>query len=186
MRTRGSIPRSVSRTVASGRSGRSKRPGGVVPPGRGLGERRSAAGGWRPGPAVGGRALAVGGDPTRPARAPRTRTGRRTARLARAAGLHRGGVLDPDLVHHVADAHRLLGEVLGAALRPAAVDGAGQRDLAVVDLDLDLGCIELVVGYQHVADVLTQPVIRALVALRPSPGMTAAPRAARRGAAPAV
>src|SRR5688572_9583997 len=84
--------------------------------------------------------------------------------------------LDPDLVHHVADPHDLLGEVLGTALGPAIVDGPAQDDLAVLDRDLDLRGIDAVVGHEPVTDLLAETIVRALVALRAAPGEATGPR----------
>src|SRR5882672_10423328 len=62
------------------------------------------------------------------------------------------------------------------APRAAAVDGARQRDLAVLDHDLDLDRIEMGIVGQHIAHMLADPVVGARVALGPDSAIRAAVR----------
>src|ERR1044071_2466022 len=86
-------------------------------------------------------------------------------------GLHAQQVLDVAHADHAACA------VLGVALGVAIVHAAGQRDLAVLDRDLDARSIDLVVVGQRFADQLADPLVRALItrwplaAVRPGAAM---------------
>src|SRR5690606_30261194 len=62
--------------------------------------------------------------------------------LARALGLLLT-LLDPQFVLHVLDAPDPVGEILGVALGPAAVDRARQGDVALLNLDGHLAGIDV-------------------------------------------
>jgi hypothetical protein len=83
--------------------------------------------------------------------------------------------MDAQVVLDVGHAGHALREVLGAAARGAAVDRAAQRDLAAADADLDLRGVDVGVVVEPVADVLLDPLVRALVPLGPAAAVVLLP-----------
>src|SRR5207237_5052292 len=73
-----------------------------------------------------------------------------------------------ELVVHVLHAGAPLDDVLGRALLLTVFDLAGERDFAVVDLNLDLAGIDLGMAEQLFAHVLANAIVGALVTLRPA------------------
>jgi len=89
-----------------------------------------------------------------------------------------GTALDPEIVLHVADSGRHLGEVLRPAPKTAGGDVSRQRDLTILDLHLDLGGVDEGIVGKTLADVLPEPLVRALISFRPPPAVgTGAPPA---------
>src|SRR5947207_1554961 len=106
------------------------------------------------------------------------------ARLRGAVGAF---AIDAQQVVNVADAGHTLGDVLGDALLTALAHAALERDLAVVDAHVDVGGVHVTVLCEAIANVLTNALVRSLVAARAAPGVgTLRPlRSPRRRIAPA-
>src|SRR3954447_2331290 len=89
----------------------------------------------------------------------------RTSRAARQA------LANAEVVLHVSDAAHALGDVFRPPPGLAAVHRAGQSDLTVRDIHLDLGGVNSRIVREAIADVLADAVVRAGVAFRPPPAM---------------
>src|SRR5215212_3734785 len=101
----------------------------------------------------------------------------------RAAAVPRLVLADAQIVLDMAHARDRLRDVLGAALLLAVADRARERDLPVLNGDLDLGGVDHGIVGQMLVDILPNPVVRAPIVLRPAPLMLAAAHlaATRRG-----
>ena len=71
-----------------------------------------------------------------------------------------------DEVVHVLDAGHPLDNVGGPAFGVARPQRAGERDFTVADADVDLGCVDVLVLGQALADVFANALVRALIAAR--------------------
>src|SRR5690606_26478323 len=108
-------------------------------------------------------------------RAPRTNVWGSAILAHRLAGRPErcGAVVHSDLVAHVAYAAGVGGDVLGAVLHRPHGHVAGQGNHAVLDHQQDLAGVDVVVIGQAVDDVVANPLVGALVALRPAPAESA-------------
>src|SRR5947208_5293333 len=84
-------------------------------------------------------------------------------------------LLDPETILDVLDAGHIFDNVLSHSLITAAVHKACESDLAVLNLDVNIRCIEIAVIGQPIVDVLSDAVVRTSVIFWPAAAMTLRP-----------
>jgi hypothetical protein len=82
-------------------------------------------------------------------------------------------LLNAEPVLNILDAGYIFNDIFGHSLVTAAVHKAAESDLAVLDFNVDIGCVKVAVVSQTIIDVFFDAIVGSSVVFRPATTMSA-------------